>query len=82
MFFLYILESISSGKLYIGQTNNLEDRLKRHQENRNLSTKGRGPWELLFSQAFITRSEAFQLEQKLKNWKSSIRVKEWIVKNK
>ncbi|HMG14585.1 MAG TPA: GIY-YIG nuclease family protein [Saprospiraceae bacterium] len=82
MFFLYILESQKTGNLYIGQTNNLEDRFKRHQENRNKATKGRGPWILIYQQAFNSRAEAVQLELKLKSWKSNIKVKTWILSNK
>ncbi|MFN3941656.1 MAG: GIY-YIG nuclease family protein [Flavobacterium sp.] len=31
-YFVYILHSPNYDKYYIGQTNNLEDRLKRHNE--------------------------------------------------
>ena len=44
---LYILKSLSSDRLYIGQTNNFARRLKQHQDDRSYSTKGRGPWEVL-----------------------------------
>jgi len=77
-FHLYILESQSSGKLYIGQTNNLSDRVERHNSGRNKYTKGKGPWILLFSISFETRSEAVLLEIRLKAWKNPVKVKEWI----
>lgn len=77
-FHTYILESRSSNRLYIGQTNNLEDRLKRHNNNENRATKNRGPWKLVFSQSFNSRSEAVQLERKLKTWKNSKKVKDWV----
>ncbi|MBL4653349.1 MAG: GIY-YIG nuclease family protein [Flavobacteriales bacterium] len=35
----YVLESEVSRRLYTGQTNNLKDRLNRHNANRNKSTK-------------------------------------------
>ena len=78
MYSLYILQSQTSGKLYIGQTNNLDDRFKRHQENRNKATKGRGSWILIYHQSFHSRAEAVQLEIKLKAWKSNTKVKAWI----
>ena len=81
MYFLYILQSQTTGKLYIGQTNNLDDRVKRHQENRNKATKGRGPWILIYHLHFTTRAEAVQLEIKLKAWKSNSKVKAWIEDN-
>ena len=82
MFFTYILESVSTGQLYIGQTNNIEDRLKRHNSGRNKSTKSKAPWILLHQVSFKTRAEAAQLERKLKRWKNPTRVKEWIEKQK
>ncbi|WP_415831470.1 GIY-YIG nuclease family protein, partial [Flavobacterium terrigena] len=32
------------GKYYIGQTNNMEDRLRRHNSGYSLSTKNGIPW--------------------------------------
>ena len=43
-YFVYILRT-SSDTLYIGQTNNLEKRLKEHK---NKSTKSATPWELIY----------------------------------
>ncbi|MBP6731162.1 MAG: GIY-YIG nuclease family protein [Chitinophagales bacterium] len=77
-FHTYILQSATTGKLYIGQTNNLEDRLVRHNTNRNKYTAGKGPWLLYFSKCFETRAEAVQLEQQLKNWKNPAKVKQWV----
>lgn len=78
MFYLYILQSVSTGKLYIGQTNNLHDRLRRHNSNLNKATKNKGPWTLIHSLEFDSRASAFNLEQKLKSWKSSKAVLAWI----
>ncbi|NBW36406.1 MAG: GIY-YIG nuclease family protein [Cytophagia bacterium] len=74
----YILVSDSSGKLYIGQTNDLSDRIRRHNEGYNLATRNRGPWKLLFSIGFQTRAEAVTLERKLKAFKNPDKVKDWI----
>src|SRR5690606_1242952 len=78
----YILESTSTGRLYIGSTNNLEDRLLRHNTGRNKYTKGKGPWRILYFKKFGSRSEAVQLEQKLKRWKRPDRIKVWIEKDR
>jgi len=74
----YVIQSLSSGKLYIGQTGNLEDRLLRHNRNRSQYTKNKGPWKLIFSRSFASRGEAVTLEQKLKQFKSRRYVLEWI----
>ena len=81
MFYTYILISKSNGKLYIGQTNNLEDRLKRHNSNYNKYTANKGPWKIIFSKSFETRQEAVQLELKLKSMKNKQRLLSWITKN-
>ena len=71
MYYTYILRSIKSSKLYIGQTENLERRLCEHNSNQSKSTKGKGPWELIFSKRFETRSEAVKYELKLKSIKNN-----------
>ncbi len=48
MFSTYILQSEKDGRLYIGQTNNLVDRLFRHNQNRNIATKNKGPWIIAY----------------------------------
>ena len=77
-FYTYILQSKCTGSLYIGQTNNVEDRLKRHNNNESKATKRKGPWELLYYKEFETRAEAVQLERMLKNWKKPSKVLFWI----
>ncbi len=77
-FYTYVLQSESSGTLYIGSTNNLEARITRHNRDLNTYTKGKGPWNLLFNSKFSTRSEAVQLERFLKSKKSKPRVLAWI----
>jgi putative endonuclease len=70
MFYTYVIQSQRDGSLYIGQTNNLSDRLIRHNTDRNKWTKGKGPWELIFSKSFSSRAEAVGLERKLKGFKN------------
>jgi putative endonuclease len=80
MYYTYILKSQTSGKLYIGQTNDLNDRLQRHNSGQSPATKGKGPWVLIFSQAFDSRSQAVQLELKLKSFKNHQYILAWIEK--
>jgi len=69
MFNVYILRSESSGKLYTGQTDNLERRISAHNKGLSRYTNGRGPWKLIYSEEFITRSEALIREKYLKTGK-------------
>jgi putative endonuclease len=78
MFYTYIIKSISTGKIYIGQTSALEARIVRHNSGGSLYTKNKGPWELLYFYEFSTRSEAVLLERKLKGFKSSKKVLLWV----
>ena len=66
MFFTYIIQSHVNGRDYTGSTANLNDRLKRHQEDRSKATKGKGPWKLVYSDSFRTRSEAIKREFQIK----------------
>jgi putative endonuclease len=78
MFYTYVIQSSSSSILYIGQTNNLQDRLLRHNTNRNKWTKNKGPWVLIFSKAFDSRAEAMNLETHLKGSKNPQYLLRWI----
>lgn len=71
MYYTYIIQSESTGKLYIGQTNNIRARINKHNSDKNFSTKNKGPWTLLFSKEFDTRSVAMLFEKKLKSYKNS-----------
>lgn len=73
-FYVYILKSISSGKLYIGQTNNFERRFQEHLRGKHPSTRNRGPWEVVFVIPRNSRSEAVLLERKLKKMKRPDRI--------
>jgi len=70
MFYVYILRT-SSNTLYIGQTNNLEKRLKEHQGKSSKSAKYAryfDSMELVYSEEYLTRKEAMQREAELKKW--------------
>jgi predicted GIY-YIG superfamily endonuclease len=67
---VYILRT-SSNTLYVGQTNNLEKRIKEHQAKTIKSSKyvrSFPSFELVYSESFPTRSEAMKREWQLKKW--------------
>lgn len=68
-FFVYILRNVE-GRFYIGQTSDPQLRLRRHNQGRVFSTKGRGPWNVIHTEAFETRSQAMAEESRLKSLKS------------
>ena len=78
MFFTYILISEKDGSLYIGQTQDVQKRLKRHNAGRNVYSSRKKPWKLLFAKECNSRSEAMKLERYLKNLKKREAVFHWI----
>ena len=67
-FFVYIIGSMKEGKFitYVGWTNNIDERLKKHNTNKGAkSTKGR-IWDLLYFEELKTKSEAMKREHGLK----------------
>lgn len=67
MFYLYILYSKKDKRLYVGHTNNIETRLKRHNYGLVLATKNRRPLVLIHTEAHKTRKEAVKREYFLKS---------------
>lgn len=65
-FYVYILKSSIDSSLYTGQTNNLKDRLKKHNFGRIKSTKNKIPYNLVYFEEYETRSEAMLREWELK----------------
>ncbi len=78
MFSVYILESEESKRYYIGQTEDLENRLIRHNQGRNLSTKAYIPWQLKWWKEYKTRSEAVSVERKLKSIKKRVGLEKYV----
>jgi putative endonuclease len=66
-YFVYILKSLSSGRSYVGNTNNLQNRLLRHNNNESKATKGKGPWKLVYQEEFESRSKAVKREMYFKS---------------
>jgi len=66
MYYVYILKCVDK-KFYIGCTNDLKDRVKRHKQGQILATKNRGPVELYCYFAFQDKYLGFNFEKYLKS---------------
>ena len=66
-YWVYVLRSRSSGRLYTGSTNNLERRLGEHNQRHTASTRGKGPWEIVYREKVGDRAEARARERFLKS---------------
>lgn len=69
-FFMYILKSQATNRFYVGQTNDIESRLNKHNNGEVASTKSYRPWILEYFEHFETRSEAIKRERYIKARKS------------
>jgi len=69
MYLVYILQSQTSGRFYVGQTHDVKARLAYHNSNWSKSLKNRGPWTLRYTEPYATRSEAVRRERQIKSWK-------------
>ncbi|MFI5196084.1 MAG: GIY-YIG nuclease family protein [Chitinophagales bacterium] len=67
MFFVYVIRSNVNGHFYVGMTENVADRLARHNRGENKLTKAHRPWELFFFESYDTRGEARKREVYLKS---------------
>ncbi|KKR45832.1 MAG: hypothetical protein A3A97_04460 [Candidatus Terrybacteria bacterium RIFCSPLOWO2_01_FULL_40_23] len=67
MFYIYVIKSLSCSTRYIGSTGNIEKRLEEHNQGRVRYTKGRRPWQLIYSEKFVTLGLARKREIYLKS---------------
>tara|TARA_Y100001970_G_C13668912_1_gene572046 strand:- start:109 stop:345 length:237 start_codon:yes stop_codon:yes gene_type:complete len=75
--YLIISKNKNSTKSYVGYTNNLENRIKKHNDGKGAkSTRGRF-WKIIFKKKFKKRSSAMRYEYFLKkNQKLRKKIKE------
>ncbi len=69
MFYVYLIKTIKGNKkkTYVGYTNNINNRLSKHNLNKGArSTKGY-KWELVYKKRFNSKNKALSYEYKLKN---------------
>jgi putative endonuclease len=78
----YILFSPLADKFYIGHTQDLEARLIRHNQKSKGFTGSINDWEIIYSEAFESKSEAYARERQVKGWKSRDSIIALIEKNK
>ena len=80
MFTVYILQSLKNHQHYTGYTNDLERRLSEHNRGHTKSNRYFGPYKVVYTENYNTRSEAMKRERQLKSgkgreWLSSILVR-------
>jgi len=67
---VYILYSKSIDQYYVGHTQNMEDRLFRHNNSGSKSTKKTNDWQIVHLENFPDKSSAYKREMEIKKKKS------------
>ena len=69
MHYVYALKSLNRNYIYVGMTQNLEERFKRHNSGREKTTTPYAPFKLIFTEECTDRDSCRVRE---KYWKSGI----------
>ena len=67
MFYVCVLRSRTSGRLYTGHTSDLTQRVGQHNHGITKFTKNRGPWDILHCETLETQAAAMKRERFLKS---------------
>lgn len=80
MYAVYAIYNQEKGRVYIGQTKNLEERLQSHNSGRFQGYTSRfvGQWIVIYSEEVSTRQEALRREKQLKSFQGREFVKSFI----
>ena len=68
MFFVYVLQNNETKECYIGYTENLDDRIRKHNSpSKNFTGRREGEWILVYYEAFGSKKAAMRRESKPKS---------------
>ena len=67
-YYIYVLLSDKDHNFYVGFTENLQSRLEEHRKGRVASTKDRRPLTLIYSEAYLNKTDALKREKYLKTY--------------
>jgi len=67
MHYVYVLRSATDDGLYIGYSANLRQRFAQHRRGCAFATSHRGPWKLIYYEAYLEQADALGRERYLKS---------------
>ena len=67
MHYVYVLRSALDHGLYIGYSANLRKRFAQHIQGSAFATSYRGPWKLIYYEAYLEQADALGRERYLKS---------------
>ena len=80
MWTVYILESLSAKRHYVGCSNNLARRLREHNSGSNKATLWHKPWRVIYSEEFEDQTKAYLREKQIKSYKGGNAFKKLLTK--
>ena len=72
MYYVYLLKSKKDNSLYIGYTSDLKRRFEEHNNEENISTKHKTPFQLIYYEAYKSQNDAKYREKQLKRFAGSM----------
>lgn len=78
VFHVYVLHSRALDRHYVGQTGNVEERLRFHMDKSTPYTAQADDWQLIFLERVATRRDAMALEKRIKQAKSRLPMARYI----
>jgi putative endonuclease len=82
-FIVYILHSSTLDSYYIGHTgDDMNERLRKHLSNHSGFTARAKDWNIVHTESFDTKTDAYAREREIKNWKSKKRIQNLIAGSK
>jgi len=69
MYYVYVLLGKKDKKFYTGFTQNLKERIKKHEKGEIFATKPRLPLKLIFYEAYLNKYDTLRREKYLKSEK-------------
>lgn len=66
MHYVYVLQSLKNGALYIGSTSNVVRRIREHNNSLSISTKRYVSWKCIYLEDYAKGEDARVREHKLK----------------
>lgn len=67
VFYVYVLRSEIDSGLYIGYSSDLKRRFAQHEKGVAMATSYRGPWKLIYYEAYVEQADALGREKFLKS---------------
>ena len=77
--YVYVLKSEKDGKLYIGCTSDIQNRIEYHDAGKVFSTRNRRPFVLIFKEEYRDKYEAYNKEKYYKTAKGKRELKKKII---